>query len=268
MNQILIPGTDIRVSRLAFGTASLHHLFNASGRQRLLRAAADLGITHFDSSPYYGYGLAEADLGRFIRERRDNVTLTTKVGLYPWGYTNTYAFGVWSRKALGKLAPRLALPVVEWRVARARASLLASLRRLGTDYVDFLLLHEPEFSLIDGEEWLEWLEAERRAGRLRAWGLAGTAQRVAPLVQARHPLAQVVQTQDSLSGRQADFMTANGRALQFTYGYLSAACSRADAQRPEERLRQALARNRTGAVLVSTRRLERLLQLAKVVPTA
>ena len=268
MNQIQIPGTDIRVSRLAFGTASLHHLFNTTDRQRLLRAAADLGITHFDSSPYYGYGLAEADLGRFIRGRRSAVTLTTKVGLYPWGYANAHAAGVWSRKALGKLVPRLALPVIEWRVARARASLLASLRRLGTDYVDFLLLHEPEPGLINGEEWLEWLGAERTAGRVRAWGLAGTAQRVAPLVQAGHPLAQVVQTQDSLSRRQADFMAAAGRALQFTYGYLSADRSGADAQRPEERLRQALARNRTGAVLVSTRRLERLQQLAVVASTA
>ena len=268
MNQIQIPGTDIRVSRLAFGTASLHHLFNSTGRQRLLRAAADLGITHFDSSPYYGYGLAETDLGRFIRKRRAAVTLTTKVGLYPWGYANAHAAGVWSRKAFSKMVPRLALPVVEWRVARARASLLASLRRLGTDYVDFLLLHEPEFSLIDGEEWLEWLEAERQDGRVRAWGLAGTAERVTPFVQAGHALAQVVQTQDSLSGRQADFMTAHGRPLQFTYGYLSAVRSGADAQRPEERLRLALVRNRTGAVMVSTRRLERLLQLAKVVLTA
>ena len=264
MNQIQIPGTDVWVSRLAFGTASLHHLFITSDRQRLLREAADLGITHFDSSPYYGYGLAETDLGRFIRGRRANVTLTTKVGLYPWGYAHAHAAGVWSRKALGKLVPRLALPVVDWRVARARASLYDSLRRLGTDYVDFLLLHEPEPGLINGEEWLEWLEAERTAGHVRVWGLAGTAQRVAPLVQAGHPLAQVVQTQDSLSGRQADFITTNGRALQFTYGYLSAACSGAVARRPEERLRQALARNRTGAVLVSTRRLERLQQLAKV----
>lgn len=264
MNQVMIPGTAVRVSRLAFGTASLHHLFGAADRQALLRAAADAGITHFDTSPYYGYGLAEIDLGRFVRGRRAAVTLTTKVGLYPWGSAKAHAAGVWSRKALGKLAPRLSLPVVDWHVARARASLIASLRRLGTDYVDFLLLHEPEPGLIAGDEWLSWMEAECTAGRVRAWGLAGTAARVSPWVQARHPLAQVVQTQDSLDRHHADFLTASGRDLQFTYGYLSAGRSGAGGLSPEEVLRKALDRNRTGAVLVSTRRVERLRRLAQV----
>ena len=264
MRQVLLPGTDIRVSRISFGTASLHHLFSAADRQELLRAAADAGITHYDTSPYYGYGLAEADLGRFAHGRRSAVTLTTKVGLYPLGFAHVHAAGVWSRKALGKLAPRLSLPAVDWQVARARTSLIASLRRLRTDYVDFLLLHEPVPYLIARDEWLAWLEAERAAGRVRAWGLAGTAARFGTWVQARHPLAQVVQTQDSLDRRQADFLTVSGRELQFTYGYLSAGRSGAGGMSPEEVLRQALDRNRTGAVLVSTRRVDRLRRLAQI----
>lgn len=264
MKQILIPETDIRVSRVAFGTASLHHLFSAAGRQGLLQAAADAGITHFDTSPYYGYGLAETDLGRFIAGRRAALTLATKVGLYPWGYPNAHAVGVWARKALGKLAPQLSRPVVDWQVARARASLDGSLRRLGTDYVDFLLLHEPEPGLMETDEMLDWLAAEQAAGRIRAWGLAGIASRVAPFVQARHPLAGVVQTQDSLAERQADFMANSGRALQLTYGYLSACRSGAGGPTAEEIMRRALARNQTGAVLVSTRRVERIGLLAGV----
>lgn len=264
MRQVLLPGTDIRVSRIAFGTASLHHLFSAADRQALLRVAGDTGITHFDTSPYYGYGLAEADLGRFAHGRRTAVTLTTKVGLYPLGFANVHAAGVWSRKALGKLVPQLSLPAVDWQVAQARTSLIASLRRLRTDYVDFLLLHEPEPGLIARDEWLSWLEAERAAGRVRAWGLAGTADRVAPWVQARHPLAQVVQTQDSLDRHQADFLMASGRYLQFTYGYLSAIRSGSGGLNPEEVLHEALDRNRTGAVLVSTRRVEHLRRLAQV----
>lgn len=264
MNQVQLPGTAIRVSRIAFGTASLHHLYGAADRQALLRAAADAGITHFDTSPYYGYGLAEMDLGRFVRGRRAAVTVTTKVGLYPWGFDNAHAAGVWSRKALGKLVPRLSLPVVDWQVARARTSLIASLRRLGTDYVDFLLLHEPEPDLIARDEWLAWLDSEQSAGRVRAWGVAGTAARVGPWAMARHPLARVVQTQDSLDQHQADFLTASGRDLQFTYGYLSAGRSVSGGLNPEEVLRQALDRNRTGAVLVSTRRVERLRRLGEV----
>jgi aryl-alcohol dehydrogenase-like predicted oxidoreductase len=263
--QVTLPGTEIRVSRIAFGTASLHHLFSTSGRQALLHAASDAGMTHFDTSPYYGYGLAEADLRRFIRGRRAGLTLTTKVGLYPWGYSDRSASTVWARKALGKLVTRMSLPVVNWEVAQARASLDGSLRRLGTDYVDFLFLHEPEQALMETDEMLGWLAAEQDAGRIRAWGLAGVADRVAPFVRAGHPLAKVVQTQDSIDLHQADFMMASGRDLQLTYGYLSSCRAANDARSPQDVMRGALERNQTGAVLVSTRRVERIGMLARLV---
>jgi aryl-alcohol dehydrogenase-like predicted oxidoreductase len=264
MNQVLLPGTTIRVSRIAYGTATLHHLLCSTERQALLWSASDVGITHFDTSPYYGYGLAESDLGNFIRGRRPDITLTTKVGLYPRGAANSRAAGVWVRKALGKLMQPWSLPAIDWRVDRARTSLTASLGRLGTDYVDFLLLHEPEPHLIGGDAWVAWLEEERSAGRVRFWGLAGTAPRVSPWVQAQHPLAQVVQTRDCLDQRQADFLTASGRDLQFTYGYLSSGHSQAARLNPEKVLQAALERNRTGAVLVSTRRAERLRILSQL----
>lgn len=263
MKHAILPNTAIQVSRIAFGTASLHHRFSAAQRQHLLQAAATEGITHFDTSPYYGYGLAETDLGKFLRGQRTAFTIATKVGLYPWGFTHRRAMGVWTRKALGKLVPRLSLPAVNWQVGRARASLDSSLRRLGTDYVDFLFLHEPDPGLMTEDAFLRWLESEQTDGRVRAWGLAGIAERVAPLVLARHPLAWVVQTHDSLDGRQADFITACGRCLQFTYGYLSALRPGIESESPEQVMQKALARNQTGAILVSTRRIERMGKLAR-----
>ena len=138
MKQTVIANTDIKVSRLSFGTGSLHHLFSAFDRQNLLAAVASTGMTHYDTSPYYGYGLAEKDLGLFLRNRRSQFTLTTKVGLYPWVGAATCALTVWARKAVGKLCAPVSRPVVDWRVKRARESLDASLRRLQTDCVDFL----------------------------------------------------------------------------------------------------------------------------------
>lgn len=258
MNQVKIAHTDIVVSRLGFGTAALHHLFNASDRQTLLRTAADMGITHYDTSPYYGYGLAETDLGQFSSRDRSKYTFTTKIGLYPWGFANKQAMGVWARKAIGKLVPRLSLPVIKWQVAHARASLDASLRRLRTDYVDFLLLHEPEVSLIETDEMLAWLEREFDAGRVRAWGVAGAKERIKPFVQDGDALAQVVQTRDSLCSRQADFILAQGRDLQFTYGCLSSGITGKSERDPEDLLLGALERNLTGSVLVSTRRADRI----------
>lgn len=262
--QTVLENTDIRVSRLAFGTASLHHLFSPTQRQDLLAAAAAADITHFDTSPYYGYGLAERDLGVFLRGRRAGFTLATKVGLYPWGAASNHAGTVWARKAVGKLFPRFSLPVVNWQVARARTSLHQSLRRLKTDYVDFLFLHEPDVGLVQADEFMRWIDSEHARGTVRNWGLAGVADKVAPWVQADHPLAKVVQTQDSLDKKQADFMLGCGRGLQFTYGYLSSQNRVGESDAPEAVLRRALQRNATGSVIVATRHVDRIAQLVKV----
>ena len=92
MRRVTLQGTDINVSRLSFGTASLHHLPTSRRRQDLLAAAFDHGFTHFDAAPYYGFGIAERELGQFLKARRGRVTITTKVGLYPpGGFTAKYS---------------------------------------------------------------------------------------------------------------------------------------------------------------------------------
>ena len=264
MKQTVIERTDIRVSRFALGTASLHHLFSFSQRLKLLEAAASAGITHLDTSPYYGFGLAECDIGAFLSGQRSAFTVATKVGLYPLGADAGHAASVWARKALGKLVPAVSLPVVNWHVDRARANLQQSLKRLKTDYVDFLFLHEPDENLIKADEFMRWIESELARGAVRSWGLAGVADKVAPWVRAGHSLANVVQTQDSLDKRQADFMFDAGRVLQFTYGYLSSHPTPDQANTPEMILRKALDRNFIGTVIVSTRRADRIAQLARL----
>jgi aryl-alcohol dehydrogenase-like predicted oxidoreductase len=266
MKHAVIENTDIRVSRIAFGMASLHHLFSGTLRLRIIEAAASSGITHFDTSPYYGFGLAERDLGQFLRGQRAAFTVTTKVGLYPWGAASSHGAAVWGRKALGKLVPAISRPVVSWQVDRARTSLHQSLRRLKTDYVDFVFLHEPDIRLIKAEEFVGWIEAERARGCIRCWGLAGIAAQVAPWVQENHLLAKVVQTQDSINKHQADFMFSCGRNLQFTYGYLSSWKKGGQAETPEFVIRQALQRNTKGAVIVSTLHPELIIQLGQLVP--
>jgi aryl-alcohol dehydrogenase-like predicted oxidoreductase len=265
MKHIVIDNTAIRVSRIAFGTASLHHLFSSPQRQRLLEAAALAGITHFDTSPFYGYGLAELDLGAFLRGRRTAFTVTTKVGLYPRGAACTWVGGVWARKALGKVFPPASLPVINWQVGRAQASLLQSLRRLDTDYVDFVFLHEPQSGLIQADEFMRWMESERARGSVRSWGLAGEAACVAPWVVAGQPFARIVQTLDSLDRLQADFMFKCGRSLQFTYGYLSSRQRHGEASSPGDIIKMALRRNTTGAVIFSARRPEHVAQIGAVV---
>lgn len=261
MQSIVIENTDVRVSRLSFGTGSMHHLFSAQQRQRLLEAAALAGITHFDTAPYYGYGIAEADLGHFLHRRRGAFTVTTKVGLYPYGGAAQGAMDVWARKALGRIYSRLSAPEVNWQVQRAARSLNDSLKRLKTDYVDFLMLHEPDINLLDRDKFLRWLECEQASGKVRYWGLAGNPVLIKQWLQKKQHLAMVLQTKDDLITKVADFVMANGRQLQFTYGYLSSR-SNNENMTASAVINKALMRNTQGSVLVSTRRAERITELA------
>jgi len=265
MLSTIIDGVGIRVSRLGFGTASLHHIFGSKARGELLAAAIDSGITHFDTAPYYGYGLAENDLGRIVHKRRSDCTITTKVGLYPQGGFSSTSTNLWSRKLLGKVLPKMSEPRKIWEVNRARYSLYESLKRLKTDYVDFLFLHEPDLNMINTEEMFDWLKAEREKGSIRAWGLAGIRELVEPFLQSEYQLYSVIQTQDSIDTHEADFVFNAGRSLQFTYGYISSARVARQNMSVERVIRSALERNNTGSILVSTQRPQHLYEIAKMV---
>ena len=262
MNKTTINNTGISVSRIALGTASLHHLFQSKSRQRMLAAAADAGYTHFDTSPYYGFGLAEKELGLFMHDRRSEFTVTTKVGLYPRGAAAGNIYDIWVRKAAGKVSPKISMPIVNWSLERARASLYESLGRLRSDYVDFLLLHEPDFDLINTDEFMRWLEAEQEKGTIREWGVAGLRERIEPYVATCSPLANVIQTKDSLDLHEADYLAQYNRNYQFTYGYLSSLRVDGIDITPEDAIRSAMKRNQTGAVIISSRRIEHIISLA------
>ena len=78
MQQIAIPNTRLQTSRIGFGTASLHHLYRSRARSALLTAALDSGISHFDTAPMYGEGMAERELGRFLGKARKPLPFNLK----------------------------------------------------------------------------------------------------------------------------------------------------------------------------------------------
>lgn len=262
MESVAVPGTDLKVSKWSLGTGSLHHHVLASKRRRLLDAAADAGFTHLDTSPYYGYGLAERDLGRFMSGQRARFTVATKVGLYPHGSPSATGAGVWVRKGLGKIARQISAPRVDWSVTEAEHSLGRSLARLRTDHVDILLLHEPDPAVVAADEFLGWLERERSSGRVRHFGLAGQVGPMLPWIHGRHGLAEILQVKDSIESREADVVIDAGRELQFTYGYLSGQAAPIYDGSIARHLRAVRQRNPHGSVIVSTRRPERLAAFA------
>lgn len=259
MQSIRIPGTVLDVSRLSFGTASLHHLFKGPQRQALLKAALDAGFTHFDTSPYYGFGLAEKSLGELHQVELQRITIASKVGLYGPNGAGPSVPEILLRKIAGKGLPALNKPVVDWSVARAQKSLESSLRRLRRDWLDILFLHEPVATLIATEEWQRWLESLVQAGKVRHFGVAGEAPSIAVMLDTSPVLTSIVQVRDSLDKHQADVLLQHQRALQFTYGYMAGGVQQDGAAV----LREALQRNASGSILVSTRRVERVASLAR-----
>jgi aryl-alcohol dehydrogenase-like predicted oxidoreductase len=111
--------TGLEVSEVGLGGAGLGHAWGETTDAecvRVVRRALDLGIDFFDTSPVYGAGKSEENLGSGLVGTRDRVVLATKVRLR-------------SDDELQAMA------------AAIRASLEASFRRLRTDYVDILQIH-------------------------------------------------------------------------------------------------------------------------------
>ncbi|MGH8209650.1 MAG: aldo/keto reductase [Steroidobacteraceae bacterium] len=264
MRTLVIPGTDLRTSRFIFGTANLITAGAQSARRRLLEAAVEHGFLHFDTAPYYGFGVAERDLASVLKAQ-PQVGVTTKVGLYPPGGEEQPVVAVLMRKIGGKVFRGLARPTRSFDLERARRSLEGSLRRLGRDCIDLYLLHEPELDQLAVGDWVDWLESCRRRGHIRCFGLSHTAaERLAPFLSAPSPLVDVVQVQDSLSAREADILGRHGRPLQITYGYVSSARAAGAAQSVEGVLQRAMQRNPQGPIVVSTTRLNRIGQYARL----
>ena len=111
-----------------------------SDRLATVGRALELGITFFDTAPTYGDGASEILLGRALKADRDRVAIATKVG------------------------PR----------DDPRRALEASLRRLATEYVDLVQLHE---ALEGWERQLERLHALQEEGKAQGVGLCNATHR-------------------------------------------------------------------------------------------
>jgi aryl-alcohol dehydrogenase-like predicted oxidoreductase len=255
--------SKIRVSRFIFGTASLFNAGNGQHRRHLLESAVAHGFTHFDTAPYYGFGMAERDLAPVLKAHPE-VTFTTKVGIYSPGGENQPWWAVFGRKAAGKLIPALSRPTVDFSIRRAQTALDGSLRRTGRDAVDIYLLHDPQFELVHSDEWLKWLETCQQSGKVRQFGLALTAGMLQPFLQARSGLCRILQVLDSLDGREADILGPYGKPLQITYGYVSDAVQRGSPMTVTQILTKAVVRCPHSAIIVSTTQPDRMAQYARI----
>jgi D-threo-aldose 1-dehydrogenase len=121
------PRLKLNLTALSLGTAPLGNLFvEISDREAIatIETALENGINYLDTAPFYGFGLAERRVGAALKGvPRQNIVVSTKVGrlIQPDG-TAKFDF---SRDGILR-------------------SLDESLQRLGLDYVDILLIHDPD----------------------------------------------------------------------------------------------------------------------------
>ncbi|MGE7136086.1 aldo/keto reductase [Luteibacter sp. NPDC031894] len=169
--QVPAPGPR---SPLAFGGAPVGNLYSAVDEAEALSAihhAWDGGIRHFDTAPYYGFGLSETRIGYALAGLpRASYTLSTKVGRLiedAEGHRGQDdGFAVEGRAAR-----------FDYSRSGVRRSLEASLRRLGIEHVDILFLHDIG-SLTHGDRHPQVLaqaldEALPEMARMRDEGLVG-----------------------------------------------------------------------------------------------
>ena len=145
--------SGLKVSVLSLGTGTFGgntEFFRAWGQtnvdeaKRLIDICLDAGINLFDTADIYSYGLSEEILGKAVQGKRSNLLISTKT---------TFRFGSGPNDVGSS----------RYHIVRACE---ASLRRLGTDYIDIYHMHGfDQLTAID--ETLEALDTLVRSGKVR-----------------------------------------------------------------------------------------------------
>ncbi|MEU3822417.1 MULTISPECIES: aldo/keto reductase [unclassified Streptomyces] len=174
----ILPG------RLGFGTAPLGNMFRAipdNEAAATVEAAWDHGIRFYDTAPFYGAGLAEERLGEVLAGKpRDAYVLSTKVGRVVLDEHETDVPDFGEKGGLFEHGnPNKILH--EWTAEATERSIEGSLKRLGTDRLDIVWVHDIAQDF-HGDLWLQKFEEARTGafrvlsrlrdeGVIKAWGL-------------------------------------------------------------------------------------------------
>jgi aryl-alcohol dehydrogenase-like predicted oxidoreductase len=139
-----LPHTDLKVSRISFGTMTFGSQTDEAAARRMIDTCLDLGVNFIDTANIYNKGASESILGRILEGRRPRVVLATKVR---------------GKMGDGPDESGLSRPAIHKAID-------ASLNRLRTDYVDLYYLHQPDYD-VPIEETLAAMDELVRAGKVR-----------------------------------------------------------------------------------------------------
>jgi predicted oxidoreductase len=152
MKTYTVPHTDLLVTRLCYGNAMIGSDWNnpdfIAETVAVIKAAYEQGITFFDTADVYGHGKSELALGQFLKASglRRKLVIQSKCSIREGG-------------------------VIDSSREHITSAVDGSLKRLGTDYLDILLLHWPD-SLIEPEEVGRAFDELHGAGKVRYFGVS------------------------------------------------------------------------------------------------
>lgn len=180
-------GSDLTVSAVGLGCMGMSHAYGAPADKKemteLLAQAVDLGYTFFDTAEVYGTPEHPHDneelVGAALKPYRDKIVLATKFGIH---------FDMSSTATNKPLVPDSRLEVI-------RASVEASLKRLGTDHIDLYYQHrlDPKIPI---EEVAGVMADLIREGKITHWGLSEATE---DTIRRAHAVCPVTAIQNRYS---------------------------------------------------------------------
>jgi aryl-alcohol dehydrogenase-like predicted oxidoreductase len=155
--------TDLKVSEIGFGLWTISTgwwgNFTEGEAIALMHKAFDLGVTLFDAADTYGNGLSEELIAKAFPKQRHEIVIATKVG-YDF-VTHGETRGRGQREIPQDFSPEA--------IARATD---AALRRLKTDHVDLMQLHNIRMEQVYDDALWTTLERLKTSGKIRHYGIA------------------------------------------------------------------------------------------------
>ena len=114
----------------------------------LVKEAIQQGVNFFDTAPGYSNGLSEQLIGEAVKGQREKVFINTKFGHHANGLT-------------------------DFSVEKIEPAIRESMQRMQTDYIDSVILHNPEFAILEGKtDHFTELKRLKKLGIIRAYGVS------------------------------------------------------------------------------------------------
>lgn len=171
--------------KIGFGTAPLGNMYRNIPEEEAIAtvdAAWENGVRYFDTAPLYGSGLAEIRLGEALSKRnRDDYFLSTKVGrTISDELEDPTARDLGEKGGLFEFGRKNKM-INDYSADATLRSIEQSLKRLKTDRLDFVFIHDLAQDFY-GDEWVSQFETARTGafraltrlreeGVIKGWGL-------------------------------------------------------------------------------------------------